>query len=100
MIKLGDKVRDQLTDLCGTAVARCVYIYGCIQVQVLPQGLHDGHPVEECWVDEARLVVVGEKKPEKQPEKKSKREPKDPDWMSFQGPHGPKPHPSVRSHPK
>jgi hypothetical protein len=38
-IKLGDKVKDKLTDLKGTVVATAEYLYGCVWVCVLPSTL-------------------------------------------------------------
>lgn len=61
-IKLGDIVKDRLTDLCGTVFARAEYLYGCIWVCVVPKKLHEGKPIESVWVDEARLEKVVQKK--------------------------------------
>ncbi len=42
MINLGDKVKDTITDFEGTAVARCVYLNGCVRIEVQPKELKDG----------------------------------------------------------
>jgi hypothetical protein len=65
MIKLGDLVKDKLTEFKGTAIARAEYLYGCVWVCVVPRGLHDDKPIEDAWFDEARLEVVIQKNREK-----------------------------------
>lgn len=57
-IKLGDKVKDKLTDLEGTAVAKAVYLNGCIQYQIMPKELKDSKPVEDIWIDEVQLELL------------------------------------------
>ncbi len=39
MINLGDKVKDTITDFEGTAVAKIIYLNGCIRYEVKPKGL-------------------------------------------------------------
>ncbi len=58
MIKLGDKVKDTITDFGGIAVARCVYLNGCIRIEVQPKELKDGKIVEAVWIDESQLEDV------------------------------------------
>lgn len=65
MIKLGELVKDKLTEFKGTVIARAEYLYGCVWVCVVPKGLHDDKPIEDAWFDEARLEVVVQKKREK-----------------------------------
>lgn len=65
MIKLGDTVKDKLTEFRGTVIARAEYLYGCVWVCVVPKGLHDDKPIEDVWFDEARIEVVVKKKREK-----------------------------------
>jgi len=56
MIKLGDKVKDTITDFGGMAVARCVYLNGCVRIEMRPKGLDkDGNIVEAIWIDESQL---------------------------------------------
>ncbi len=81
-IRLGDKVRDKLTDLEGTVTARTEYIYGCTQFEVTPRTLHEGKPVEGPWIDEPQLELV---KPIKKIKKKKQTVP---------------PHGGNRSHPR
>ena len=66
-MKLGDKVRDTITDIKGTAVARCEYITGCIQFEVQPKDLHNGQMVKAYWIDEIRLEIVPKPKPRAKP---------------------------------
>ncbi|MBA7661254.1 hypothetical protein ES703_69269 [subsurface metagenome] len=57
MIKLGDKVKDTITGLEGTAVAKIWYMNGCIQYEVQPKGLKDGTIIKSVWIDEGQLIV-------------------------------------------
>lgn len=59
-IKLGDKIRDKLTNLEGTAIAKATYLNGCIQYQIMPRELKDSKPVEDIWIDEVQLEIVEE----------------------------------------
>lgn len=59
-IKLGDKVKDKLTELEGTAIAKAVYLNGCIQYQIMPRELKDSKPVEDIWIDEVQLEIIEE----------------------------------------
>ena len=52
MIKLGDKVKDSITGISGIAIARCEYLYGCVQIGV--EYAKDGAP-ETTYFDEQRL---------------------------------------------
>ncbi len=66
-IKLGSKVKDNLTGFVGFATARCVYINGCVQYEVTPEELKDGVMQKGLWIDEPRLEVAGEKMQECRP---------------------------------
>ncbi len=55
MIKLGTKVKDSLTGLEGTAIARIEYLNGCVSIEIRPEGLHEGRPIKTVWVDEQQL---------------------------------------------
>lgn len=68
MINLGDKVKDTITDFEGTAVAKIIYLNGCIRYEVKPKGLEDGKTVEAEWIDETQLVVKGKTKKKKNDE--------------------------------
>jgi len=59
MIKIGTRVIDTITDFKGTAVARCVYLNGCVRIEVQPKGIDkDGKIVEAIWIDEGQLEVL------------------------------------------
>jgi len=95
MIPLGTaekptKVRDKLTDLEGTVLARAEYLYGCVWISVLPKKLHDGKPLAEIWVDEPRLEVIVEK------EKKIKKVIKKEKYKETFHRYGPSPSPPSR----
>ena len=58
MTKLGTIVRDTVTGYTGLAMARAVYLHGCIRVLVTPKELDkEGKPREGEWFDEDRLGV-------------------------------------------
>jgi len=58
MIKLGDEVRDKLTEFQGIVVAKAQYLYGCQWINVVPKFLHEGQTIENAWFDEDRFEVV------------------------------------------
>ncbi len=49
-IKLGQKVRDTITGMEGTAVARTEFMYGCVRIAVQPAELKDGTPVDSIYM--------------------------------------------------
>lgn len=67
-IKLGDKVRDKISGVVGTAVVRSEFLNGCIQYTILPKAEKNKMP-EEWSIDEQSLEVI---KPKKKPIKKEK----------------------------
>ena len=66
-IKLGSKVKDNLTGFVGYAVARCEYLNGCIQYEIEPEQLKDGRPQKSYWLDVQRIeqIQVAKKSPTK-----------------------------------
>lgn len=61
VVKLGQKVRDTITGLEGIAVARTVWMYGCVRITVQPMEVKEGKPAEMVFVDEPQLEIVREK---------------------------------------
>jgi hypothetical protein len=59
-VKLGQIVRDQITDITGVVTARVEYLTGCEQVLVQPKA-KDNSYIESRWFDEDRVVIVDEK---------------------------------------
>ncbi len=57
--KLGQKVKDNITQFAGTVTARCEYITGCTQFLVQPP-TKDGDFKEPHWFDVDRLAVEAE----------------------------------------
>jgi len=57
-IKLGSKVRDNITGFEGIAIARTEWLHGCARVTIQPQGLHDGKPIESHTFDEQQVELV------------------------------------------
>jgi len=62
MIKLGDKVKDQITGYEGIVIARAEYLNGCISIRVQARNLKNGLPIEAVWFDEQRLTDKSEAK--------------------------------------
>jgi len=62
MIKLGDRVKDNITGYTGIATAMSEWLYGCKRVNIQPEDL-DNHKVrDEKSFDEQRIEVVQKKK--------------------------------------
>ena len=57
-MKIGQKVRDRVTDFTGIIVAHCTYISGCDQFQIQPEVSDNGFWIDPLWLDGARLEVV------------------------------------------
>ena len=57
-IKLGQKVRDPITGLRGTAVCRTTWLYGCVRIGIQPQEVKDGKPADLFYVDEPQLEII------------------------------------------
>ena len=56
MIELGSKVKDNITGFEGIAIAKCVYLNGCVSIQVRPDKLkEDGAMCDTKWIDEQQL---------------------------------------------
>ena len=61
MIKLGQKVRDNITGLTGIAVGKTEWLFGCNRLAIEPQELKDGKPIDLQWFDEQRVELVEDK---------------------------------------
>ncbi len=60
MVKLGKEYKDSITGYSGIAVARTIYLYGCVRVMLVPTKLKDdGDFLPDCWFDEPQLASVG-----------------------------------------
>lgn len=57
-IRLGDKVKDSITDFQGTVVAIAHWLHGCTQCAVQPKELKDGKIIESEWIDEPQLQLI------------------------------------------
>ena len=62
MVKLGSRVRDNITGFSGIATGRTEWLFGCTRICVEPEKLKDGKPVDAVWVDEQRIEVLVNKK--------------------------------------
>lgn len=63
MIALGSKVRDTLTGFTGIATGRAEFLYGCVKIQITPDKLVGGKPVDPELFDEQRVEVIQVRKP-------------------------------------
>ena len=61
-IELGSVVKDRITGLQGTAVARTTWLNGCVRYAIQPAVVKDGKPVDEYWVDSQQTELVKPKK--------------------------------------
>lgn len=57
-IELGDEVRDTLSGVTGIAIGRTTWITGCDNIQIRPQGMHDGRPIDTFAADEPIVEIV------------------------------------------
>lgn len=57
-MRLGDKLKDRITQFQGVATGRVEYITGCTQFLLAPPVKGAGEAVEPRWFDDARLDVV------------------------------------------
>ena len=57
-IRFGAKVRDKLTNFRGFVTARCEYLNGSVQYEVIPEQLKAGALKSSHWMDEQRLEVI------------------------------------------
>ena len=74
MIKLGEKVKDEVTGLIGIAVAQCIYLNSCVSFEVQPRLDKDGKWTKSKWVDESQLIIIEEPEPKiERPEPKPER---------------------------
>jgi hypothetical protein len=67
-VRIGDKVRDIITGLEGIAIARTVWINGCVRLVVQPQEHKDGKPAEVSTFDEPQLIVLARETVRPEPE--------------------------------
>lgn len=58
-VRLGDKVRDQITGYEGIAVARTDWLHGCARITVQPDALDDTGKIRDAVTfDELQLTVI------------------------------------------
>lgn len=57
-IELGDKVRDFVTRTEGIATARCEYLNGCVQFEIMARCKPDGDRIPGYWVDLAQIELL------------------------------------------
>ena len=58
-IKLGDKVRDNITGFQGIAIARTSWLHGCDRITIQPDKTDkDGKPLDAMTFDEQQVELV------------------------------------------
>ena len=57
-VKLGDKVKDEVTGFEGVATAATEFLQGCRRISITSQDLHDGKPIDSHWFDEPQITIV------------------------------------------
>ena len=57
-VSLGDRVKDIISGQEGIVTGISDYLAGCRRVQVVPEEIKDGLPIQGFWIDEAMLEVV------------------------------------------
>jgi len=53
---MGQKVKDNLTGFSGIATGVFTFLSGCLRVEVTPDSLKDGKPIDPEVFDEQRLI--------------------------------------------
>jgi hypothetical protein len=62
-VTLGKKYKDSISGYEGIAIARAIYLYGCVRVLISPTKLRDeGDFLPDTWFDEPQLQSVRSKK--------------------------------------
>ena len=67
MIKLGQRVRDEITGFEGIATARAEYRNGCISYCVQPTELEKGQMIEGQYIDVGQLIIISDEHVERPP---------------------------------
>lgn len=60
-LKLGNQYKDSVTGVVGVATAYCMYLNGCISIEITPNKLKNGLPVGHSWVDIQQLIALKQK---------------------------------------
>jgi len=59
MVKLGSKVKDEITGFSGTAIGRTEWLMGCARIGIKPNKLNkNGTTIEAEWFDEPQVVII------------------------------------------
>lgn len=58
--ELGQKLRDRVTGVEGIAIAKIIYLNGCVQFDIKPKVDKDGKQVDGAWVDTQQIELVDE----------------------------------------
>jgi len=58
VIELGDVCKEEITGYVGTVVAKCEYLWECIQFGLQRKVGKDGKVDDFVWFDQSRLKVI------------------------------------------
>lgn len=61
IVKMGQKVRDPISDIEGIVVGQALYLNGCRRILIGLKKDKDGKLQKSIWIDEPQLEVVAEK---------------------------------------
>lgn len=54
----GDRVKDTISGFMGIVTCRLEYLNGCTRIQVSPEILNEGKPIESQYFDEPQVEVI------------------------------------------
>lgn len=57
-VELGDRAKDTISGFQGVVTAEYNYLNGCRRLQLNPETLHEGKPIDGFVFDEAQVEVV------------------------------------------
>ena len=61
---LGSLVKDNITGFTGIAVARTVFLFGCVRIGVEAVEMREGKPSDIYWFDEQRIEIINSLPPQ------------------------------------
>ena len=71
-VYLGQTVKDTITSLIGTAVARTEWVHGCVRITIQPKVDKDGKVPDSYTCDEPQVVIIDTEQPNvPEPEKRT-----------------------------
>lgn len=62
-VELGDVAKDRITGFKGVVISITKWMNGCVRLQLQPQELREGKPIETQSFDVEQIVLVKSAKP-------------------------------------